>query len=282
MNDVNYDSGVQPTWCPGCGIFGIYNALKLALKELNLGLDNVCLTYDVGCSSNMANFTQVYGLNGLHGRSLPAACGISLAQHQLPVVAIAGDGGAYGEGLNHFVAACRANYDLTYIVINNQLYALTTGQTSPTTLDEEKTKSTPFGVIETRFNPLATAIINQASFVARGFAGEINHLTQLIVKAIKHPGLGFIDVLSPCVTWHKNTQPFSWYQERVYQLEQDGYPQEEALKLALEEPDKLALGVLYQTDRPSYQASLPQLKDQALVKQPIGSINLESALKEFV
>jgi len=282
-NDITkYNTYISPTWCPGCGGFGILLALKQAFKKLNLGPDDVCLTYDIGCSSNMASFLKTYGFNGLHGRSLPAAVGVSLANHQMPIISIAGDGGAYGEGLNHFIAACRANYNLVFLVFNNQLYSLTTGQTSPTTIRGRKTKSTPFGAIEEQFNPLAAAILNNASFVARGFSSEPEHLTNIIIKAINHRGFALVDVLTPCVTWNKKYQPFSWYKERVYKLEKEGYSKEEGIRLALEEPKKLGIGIFYRGNRPSYQNCLPQLKDKALIKQPIEKIDIEELVEEFI
>lgn len=282
LNLSYYNTRIKPNWCPGCGNFGIFLALKQAFINLKLDADKVCLTYDVGCSSNMAGFMNTYGFNGLHGRSLPAAVGISLAHHQIPIVAIAGDGGAYGEGLNHFIASCRANFNLTFIVSNNQLYSLTTGQTSPTTFKGRKTKSTPFGAIEEPFNPLATAIINHCSFVARGFSGNIKHLTKLITKAINHNGFSFIDVLSPCATWNKKNQPFSWYQERVYELKQDGYSREKALELSWQPPERLPIGIFYQEKRLSYQDNLPQIKSQPLIKQSIKKIDIKKLVEEFI
>ena len=282
IDTKKYDSSFVPTWCPGCGGFGAYAALKNAFAKLNFDLNDVCLTYDIGCSSNMANFNKFYGISGLHGRCLPLAAGVSMAHHKIPVVAIAGDGGAFAEGLNHLIASCRANYNLTYIVLNNQLYSLTTGQTSPTTFKGELTKSTPFGAIEEPFNPLNAAISNHASFVARGFAGNINSLTDIIVKGIRHQGFSYIDVLMPCITWHNKTQPYSWYQERVYQLEKEGYPKQEALRLTLEDPEKLPLGIFYQDNRPPYQASLPQLKNEPLIKRRIDKVNIGKSLKEFI
>lgn len=285
INNFNldqYNTRIKPNWCPGCGNFGIFLALKQAFQQLKLQSDQVCLTYDVGCSSNMAGFMKTYGFNGLHGRSLAAAVGVSLAHHQMPIIALSGDGGGYGEGLNHFIASCRANFNLTFIVSNNQLYSLTTGQASPTTFKGKKTKSTPQGLIEKPFNPLATAIINHCSFVSRGFSGNINHLTNLIIKAIKHPGFALIDVLSPCATWNKKEQPFSWYQKKVYQLKKEGYPTNKALELAQEQPSKLPIGIFYQEKRPSYQACLPQIKSQPLIKQSIEKINIKESIAEFI
>ena len=282
MNTKKFDTYVSPTWCPGCGNFGFFLALKQAFNKLGFTPDDICLTYDIGCSSNMASFMKTYGFNGLHGRSLPAAVGISLVHHPLLVIAIAGDGGAYGEGLNHFIAACRANFNLTFIVINNQLYSLTTGQTSPTTFKGRKTKSTPFGAIEKPFNPLVSAILNHCSFVARGFSGNIPNLTNLIVKAIKHNGFALIDVLGPCTTWNKKDQPFSWYKKRVYKLNKENYSKEKAIHLALEEPKKLPIGIFYREKRASYQGSLPQLKKQALIKQSISKIDIKKLVEEFI
>lgn len=283
MADIKkYDSDFKPTWCPGCGAFGIFNSLKTVFDQQGWGLDDVCLTYDIGCSSNMANFIKVYGLGGLHGRSLPAACGVSLAHHQMPVIAIAGDGGAYGEGLNHFMAACRANYNLTYVVINNQIYALTTGQTSPTTAQGQKTKSTPFGAIEKPFNPLTAAIENEAGFVSRSYAANPQHMIKVLTAAIKHNGFALVDILSPCVTWQKKDQPFSWYHDRVYELEKKPYSKEEALEIARQEPEKLPIGIFYTNDRPSYQDKLPQLKNEPLVHQSIKTTDISPCLEEFL
>ncbi|HUV46595.1 MAG TPA: thiamine pyrophosphate-dependent enzyme [Candidatus Bathyarchaeia archaeon] len=277
-----YATKVKPTWCPGCGAFGVLTALKQAFSQLYLDPDDICLFYDIGCSSNMANFLKTYGFNGLHGRSLPAAVGASLSHHKIPIISIAGDGGAYGEGLNHFIGSCRANFKLTFLVFNNQLYSLTTGQTSPTTFKGRKTKSTPSGVIEESFNPLVTAIVNHCSFVARGFSADVQHLTDLIIKALNHPGFSFIDILSPCVTWNKKDQPLSWYQERVYKLKKDGYPREEALRFGFEEPEKLPIGIFYKENRPSYQKMLPQLSKIPLVKQSIKKINIANLIEEFI
>jgi len=280
-NNEQYNTRIKPNWCLGCGNFGLFLALKQAFSQLNLSPDEVCLTYDVGCSSNMAGFMNTYGFNSLHGRSLATGVGISLAS-QLPVISIAGDGGAYGEGLNHFIASCRADFNLTFIVSNNQLYSLTTGQASPTTFRNKKTKSTPYGLIEKPFNPLTSAIVNHASFVSRGFTGNIKHLTSLIIKAIHHPGFALIDVLSPCATWNKKEQPFSWYQEKVYQLKKEGYPFNKALELAQEQPKKLPIGIFYQEKRSSYQSCLPEIKQQPLNKQVIKNINIQKLIKEFI
>lgn len=276
-----YDSKIKPTWCPGCGNFSIFNAVKQAFEELNFGPDDVAAFYDVGCSSNWADFMTTYGFHGLHGRGLPPAAGASLAHHKMPILAIIGDGGCYGEGLNHFIAACRANYNVTLLVTNNQLYSLTTGQMSPTTQQGRKTKSTPHGALQKEFNPLTNAIINHCSFVSRSYAGEIKHIKDLLVKSFNHDGFSLIDVLQPCVTLNKE-QPYQWYKDRIYKLDQEGYEYHKAIKLAKEAPEKLPIGIFYKEDRPSYQQLLNQHKKEPLIDQDISSIDISKSLEEFV
>ncbi len=229
----------------------------------------------------MADFLNTYGIHGLHGRTVAVAIGAHLAHHQLPVIAIGGDGGIYGEGVEHLIEACRANFKMTIIVHNNTLYSLTAGQRSPTAAQAKKTKSTPFGVIEKPFNPLKTAIIHEAGYVARGFAADIPFLSQLIVEGMKHQGLSLIDVLQFCPTFNKE-MPISWYQERVYKLESlAGLTKEEAFKIIDEEPQRLATGVLYRSNRPAYHTQLPQLKEKPLIKQSIESIDISGLIESF-
>ena len=277
----SYDSYIKPTWCPGCGNFGIITALKQAFKKLKLANDDLCLTYDVGCSSNMADFLNTYGFHSLHGRTLASAIGLHLAHHKLPIIAIGGDGGIYGEGIEHLIEAARANFNITAIVHNNTLYSLTTGQRSPTAAKGKKTKSTPYGVIEVPFQPLKTAIIHDAGFVARGFANDVPFLTKLIVEGIKHKGFALIDVLQPCVTFNKEMS-FAWYKKRVYKLKNlQGLTADEALKLIDQDPKKLVTGVLYRSKRPPYQAYLSQLKNKPLLQQSIASIDIGPLIKSF-
>ena len=244
---------LTPTWCPGCGNFGIFGAITAALKELRLTPKQTVFVYDVGCSGNMADFLPNPGFHGLHGRAIPLAAGIKLGNPQQKVFVIIGDGGAYGEGAGHFLEACLANFDLTVIVHNNGLYSLTTGQKSPTTPQGTITPSTPDGVIETAFNPLSTALVNSATFVARGFSGHIPQLTDLIVKGTKHVGLALIDVLQPCITFNK-IQTYAWYRERLYDLQANGHNPADfnaALRRSAE-TEKLPTGIFYQTSRKSF------------------------------
>lgn len=282
MADINsYQTRITPTWCPGCGNFGIIAAIKKSLSDQNLAQDGVLFVYDVGCSSNMADFLNPFGIHALHGRTIPVAVGAHLADHQFPILAIGGDGGVYGEGVEHFIEACRGNFNITVIVHNNTLYSLTTGQRSPTSEKGKKTKSTPFGVLEVPFSPLKTAIMYQAGFVARGYALDSEFLTKLITAGIKHPGFSLIDVLQPCLTFNKEMTP-DWYKQRVYQLPSfEGLSIDQALKLVDQDPDKLATGVFYRSSRPAYHDQLSQIKKLPLLKQSINSINISQLIDDF-
>ena len=261
-------TGYQPTWCPGCGDWGIGMAIKKALVELNYSPDQVAVVFGIGCSGNMNDFLNAYALHSLHGRAIPNAIGIKLANHKLPVIAVVGDGDCYGEGGNHFIHACRGNHDITVIVHDNGVYGLTTGQVAPTANKGFKSKSTPAGIIEVPINPLSLALVNGASFVAQGFAGDLNHLISLIKTGISHQGFSLINVLQPCVTFNKiNT--YQYYLQRVYKLD-EGYKKDD-FKLALEKTleikeEKFPLGVIYEKKSLSYHQQLPQLKDsQSLI-----------------
>lgn len=253
-------SKINPTWCPGCGNFGILGSIKQALDQLNLAPHQLAFVYDIGCSGNMADFVYGYGFHSLHGRALPLAAGIKLANPKIPVIAIIGDGGCFGEGLNHFISLSRGNHDIVVLSHDNCLYSLTTGQMSPTTKKGTITPSTPAGSVEESFNPIANAIINHATFVARGFSGNIPHLTALIVEAIKHRGFSFVDILQPCVTYNKS-MPYDWYRSHIYPLDQTESALQnktQALQKALE-TEKLPIGIFYQITKPTFhQQTLPQ------------------------
>ena len=207
-----------PTWCPGCGDFGIWIALKNAVSEMGWQPDDFLVVYGIGCSGNMSSFVKSYGFHGLHGRALPVAMGAKLANPKLKIIVIGGDGDGYGEGGNHFLHTLRSNIDITYLVHDNQVYGLTKGQMAPTTEHGQITSSTPEGALEQAFNPPAIAIAGGGTFVAQGFSGDTRQLTQLIKDAVAHPGFSHINVLQPCVTFnHHNT--FSWFYQRVYKLE---------------------------------------------------------------
>jgi 2-oxoglutarate/2-oxoacid ferredoxin oxidoreductase subunit beta len=212
----------DPDWCPGCGDFGVLNALKSAVAELGLRPHEVLTISGIGCSSNLPGYINTYGMHTLHGRALAVASGAQLGNHSLKVVVTGGDGDGFGIGGNHFVHAMRRNLDLTYIVMDNQIYGLTTGQVSPTSRKGMKTKSTPHGSVENPVNAIPLAVVCGATYVARGFSGQQKHLIELIKGAIEHKGFAFVDVFSPCVTYNKeNTHEF--FKQRTRKLEDMGH-----------------------------------------------------------
>jgi 2-oxoglutarate/2-oxoacid ferredoxin oxidoreductase subunit beta len=278
---MNFQTCINPTWCPGCGNFGILGSLKAALTELNLKPHQVVLTYDVGCSSNMADFFQTYGFHSLHGRALPVGAGIKLANHTLPVINIIGDGGCYGEGVDHFIGLSKGNHDMVTLTHNNYLYSLTTGQKSPTTKKGIKTPSTPNGSIDQELNPLALALINQATFVARGFAGDIPHLTKLLIQAIKHQGFALLDVLQPCITYNKK-YTYQWYRDQLDYLGDLHDPSnfDQALKKALV-TDRLPIGLFYQADKKPFHQHYHLLSNKPLVDYSFDNIDISTLLNSF-
>ena len=277
-----YKSKTKPDWCPGCGDYGVLNALQRALADLDLDPKDVLVVSGIGCSSNLPGFINAYGFHSLHGRSLPVATGAKLANHALNVVVTGGDGDGFGIGLGHFIHTARRNINLTYIVMDNQIYGLTTGQASPTTMKGVVTKSTPTGTIEVPVNPVAQALISGATFVGRGFSGENLHLAELMKAAITHKGFALVDVFSPCVTYNKhNTYP--WFRERVYKLEDEHHDVtsfDAALARAQEDWNhRLPIGCFYKVERPTYEDEEPALANGPLVQQPLVPKNVEAILQ---
>jgi len=263
MTNIQDFSGYKPTWCPGCGNWGIIASIKTALGQLDLNPSSVAAVFGIGCSGNMNDFLNLYAIHSLHGRAIPSAIGIKLANHKMPVLAIVGDGDCYGEGGNHLIHACRGNHDITVIVHDNGVYGLTTGQAAPTAQKGYKSKSTPSGIIETSLNPLSLAITSGATFVAQTFAGDTTHMTAIIKQAFSHLGFSIVNVLQPCVTFNKiNT--YQYYLQKIYKLN-GGYDRkdiEQALKKALEvNQEKFPLGILYQIEKPVFHEQLPQLSN---------------------
>jgi len=200
----SYKSKIHPDWCPGCGDFSVLSALQTALFELGLKPHQVVVISGIGCSSNLPGFINTYGKHTLHGRALAVGVGVKMGNHELKVICVGGDGDGYGIGGNHFVHTMRRNVDLTYIVMDNQIYGLTTGQTSPTSVKGMKTKSTPHGNVENPINPIPMAMVGGATYVARGFSAKQKHLVELLKGAIMHKGFSLVDVFSPCVTYNKD------------------------------------------------------------------------------
>lgn len=258
MTQEAYKSDIKPIFCPGCGDYGVDAAFMKAMIDLQIDPDNTVVVSGIGCSSSLPHDLKTYGIHGIHGRALPIAEGVKLANRNLTVIAVGGDGDGYGIGVGHFIHAIRRNVDITYIVMDNEIYGLTTGQASPTSMMGHKTKSTPFGVIEHPINPLALALAAGATYVARGFSGDPAHLAKLIQGGLNHKGFSLIDVQSPCVTFNKlNT--YDWFRKRVYKLEDTGYVPNDIMKAydkALEferNPEKMPIGLFFEAKLPEYE-----------------------------
>jgi len=282
-----YESIVEPDWCPGCGDFGVLRGLEIAAGKLGIAPKDMVVVSGIGCSSNLPGFFHSYGVHSLHGRAIAVASGVKLANHALNVVITGGDGDGYGIGLGHFVHAMRRNLDLTYIVMNNQIYGLTTGQASPTTMKEVRTKSTPDGNFELPINPIALALVAGATFVSRGFSGENKHLADLFAEAIAHKGFSLVDVFSPCVTYNKiNT--YDYFRKRVYKLDGDsGHDpanMEQAVEKSFEWGDKIPIGVFYRQEQPTYEDHEKAFRNGPLVKQRLGlgRETFDSLMEEFM
>jgi len=276
-------AGLKPAWCPGCGNFGILEALNKALIEMGIEPHQVLMVSGIGQAGKLPHYTRGNVFNSLHGRPVPPAIGAKIANSELMVIAVSGDGDAYGEGGNHFLHAARRNHDITYLVHDNQVYGLTKGQASPTSDVGFVTKTTPDGAASP-VNPIALAIVSGASFVARGFAGDVDHLSNLIKKGITHRGFTLIDILQPCVSFNpKNT--FQWYRERVYKLEDERYDSSDkraALEKALIWGEEIPIGIIYQENLPVYEDQLPALSEGPLVKQKIDLRRVEKLFAEFM
>ena len=277
----DFKGPVNPDWCAGCGDFGVLNSLQRACAELGLRPHEILTVSGIGCSSNLPGYFNSNGMHTLHGRALAVATGAKMANHELTVIATGGDGDGYGIGGNHFVHTARRNVDLIYVVMNNQIYGLTTGQISPTSTIGMRTKSTPFGSVEMPVNPITSAIMNGATYVARGFSGDIKHLTQLIVNGIQHKGFALVDVFSPCVTFnHDNDNNF--FKNRVQKLEDldhDPSDWKTACEKAMAWGDTIYTGLFFKEEIPTLGGREPVLEDGGpLAFRPLG-ISKEQAEK---
>lgn len=280
MTTDQLNTNFKPTWCPGCGDFGIWAALKAAITQLNWPLERLVVVYGVGCHGNMSSNLKLYGFHGLHGRALPAAEGIKLANHKLKVVVVSGDGDLLGEGMNHFITACRGNHDLTILLHNNQVYGLTTGQSSPTSLKGTKSKTTPLGVIDEPINAPQLALLMGATHVARGFAGNIPQLTGLVKSAIEHKGLALVDVLQPCVTYNKlNT--YDWFRQRLKNLETTYESRFQALSAAVWTDKQILLGEFYKENKELFHEQWPQIKEKTLIQNQDANRDLSEIISKL-
>ncbi len=268
----DYASPVRPTWCPGCGDFGIWNAMKRALVEMELAPHQVAIYTGIGCGSKLPDYMTVNGFTSLHGRPIPIAQGAHLANHSLKAIVVAGDGDTYGEGGNHFIHALRRNADITMIVQNNRVYGLTKGQYSPTSPKGFPTKTSPppEGAIDQPINPIALALAAEATFIARSWSGDLPHLIEMMVAAISHEGAALLDVFQPCVTFNRNYS-YDYYRPRVYKVEEEGYDptdREAAWEKAHEWGERIPIGIIYQVEgQPTYEDQVPALAAGPLVEQ---------------
>lgn len=289
----DYRAEIHNDWCPGCGDFGILTAVQMALAKLQIPPHRVAIVSGIGCSGKTAHYIHTYAFHTLHGRVLPCATGLKLANHELTVIGIGGDGDGYGIGAGHFVNAGRRNLDITYIVFNNDVYALTKGQASPTIGRGQRTKSMPEESIMEPINPIQLALACGYTFIARGYALETKYLAELIAQGIRHRGTALIDVLQTCPTYN-DLHTKSWYNEqvggqpRLYRLEETGYdplvrnpndPSEvqqkkaQALLRSQDASGRIALGVFYQIELPTYEDHL-KAKITALQRAPLVELDL--------
>lgn len=279
----DYAAASTIAWCPGCGNFGILRAVRKALVSLQIEPYQVLMVSGIGQAGKFPHYTRCHVLNELHGRPIPAATAAKIVNPELTVIAISGDGDAYGEGGNHFIHSMNRNVDITYLVHNNQVYALTKGQACPTTDLGYTTRMNPQGAWVS-LRPLALAVACDCSFVARGFAGEVDHLAKLIEMGIKHRGFALIEVLQPCIIWN-NKNTFQWYKQRVYKLEGEvGYDPGDrtaAFNKALEWGDRIPIGVIYQKERPLFEEYIGVSAATPLVRQKIDPLQFRDLMNEF-
>ncbi|OPY65260.1 MAG: 2-oxoglutarate oxidoreductase subunit KorB [Syntrophorhabdus sp. PtaU1.Bin050] len=270
MPTLNDYKGQVPAWCPGCGNYGILKAFKGAFVEMEVEPHQFLIVSGIGQSGKFPHYVMCNTFNGLHGRTLPVATGAKLANHEMLVVAVGGDGDCYGEGGNHLMHAMRRNIGVKLFVHNNQIYGLTKGQASPTSSEGMVTKNQPFGVLSEQFNPMAMAVALDCSFVARGYAGDQEHLKGLIKEAVRHKGFSLVDILQPCVTFNK-VNTYAWYGQRVYRIEPDYDPEDRlaAFEKALEWGEKIPIGLIYRNHRPTFEERVPVIKDGPLVNRPL-------------
>jgi 2-oxoglutarate ferredoxin oxidoreductase subunit beta len=285
MIDKSIYGDCETAWCPGCGNFPILDSLKQALADLGKQPHQVLVCSGIGQAAKTPQYIKVNGFNGLHGRALPPALGAKIANRELTVIVASGDGDTYGEGGNHFIHNIRRNIDIAHFVHNNQIYGLTKGQASPTTDMGHITEMQNQGVHSKPVNPILMALFMGAPFVARSFAGDKRHLTEMMKAAIEYKGYALVDILQPCVTFNKiNT--YSWYRERAYTLDGEYDPSDfkSAIDKAMEWGDRIPIGIIYKNPEnpPNFIDSIPHLRDgMPLVDQALDPMNAEKYMEDF-
>lgn len=274
----------EPSWCPGCGNYMIRTALKMALEELDIKPHEVVIVSGIGQAAKMPHYIKTNGFNGLHGRALPPAIGIKMANKNLNVIVESGDGDTYGEGGNHFIHAIRRNIDIAHFVHDNQIYGLTKGQASPTTGVGHVTGVQTAGTVNEPINPVLMAVALGAGFVARAFSGDKEHLASIMVEAIQYKGYSLVDIFQPCVTFNKiNT--FQWYNKRVYKLGDDYDPTDrlKAMEKAMEWGDRIPIGVIYREEKKTYCDKIECLREgEPLIDRHVDMERIKGYMKDFV
>jgi 2-oxoglutarate ferredoxin oxidoreductase subunit beta len=272
----------NPTWCPGCGDFGILMSVRQAIEKLGWKQEDTVIVSGIGCGSKLPRFVKVYGFEGLHGRALPAATAIKIANNALNVVVVTGDGDGLGIGGNHFIQTMRRNLNITHIIEDNEVYGLTKGQYSPTSPEGFKSPTSLSGALETPLNPVLTAVSNGATFVARTDMLNPAKLTDIFVKAFSHKGYSVVDVLQLCPTYNKK-HDIKWYKERLVDLPEDYDPTDKvnAFKKALEVTEQISTGIFYTEERPTYEEQIEQIKKEPLAKQDIENVDISKLYDKF-
>jgi 2-oxoglutarate ferredoxin oxidoreductase subunit beta len=264
----DFKSDLKPVWCPGCGDFAVLNAVYRALAGAGCAPHETVVVSGIGCSSRLPGYVETYGCNSLHGRALPIATGVKLSAPRLTVVAVGGDGDGLAIGGNHFLHAARRNVDIAYFMMDNEIYGLTKGQAGPTTPSGDKTKSTTYGNPDQGLDPCALALAFGASWVARGFSGDVKGTTDLMTRAIRHHGFAFLNIVSPCVTWRGEEQHKELRAKmRALPPAHDGADREAALRLC-NEHGELTTGVLYEVHRPTLLDELAEIERRARGEGP--------------
>lgn len=281
----DFRNSVKPNWCPGCGDFSVQAAIQKACANVGLEPEELAVITGIGCSGRLSGYINSYGVHSIHGRALPMAQGVKMANQELTVIASGGDGDGYAIGMGHTIHSIRRNIDLTYVVMDNQIYGLTKGQTSPSSAHGFVTKTTPHGSIEKNVSPLELAITSGATFVAQSFSSDIKELTAIIEAAINHKGFAFVNVFSPCVTYNK-VNTYDWFKENLVSLNDiEGYNNKDKIQAlnTVVEHNGLVTGIIYQdTETPSYAEQLNGYS-KSLAKEPIemDPSRFEALMAEF-
>ncbi|MRG85325.1 2-oxoacid:ferredoxin oxidoreductase subunit beta [Salinibacillus xinjiangensis] len=269
----DFRNNVKPNWCPGCGDFSVQASIQRAAANLGLEPDDLALISGIGCSGRISGYVNAYGFHGIHGRVLPIAQGVKMANRDLTVIAAGGDGDGLAIGMGHTIHAIRRNIDITYIIMDNQIYGLTKGQTSPRSQEGFVTKSTPEGSIESSVNLMEMALSSGATFVAQSFSSDIKDLTSIIEQGVNHKGFSLINVFSPCVTYNK-VNTYEWFKENLVKVSsiEDYDPSDRGLAMkTLMDHDSLVTGLIYQDkEKKSYQEMVKGYREVPLKDSELG------------